>query len=56
MVTICMWCHRLKDNDKWISAPIPDHEQVSHGLCPDCFEKWEEKNRKDRIKRALGQK
>lgn len=44
ILPICMFCHRIRDDEEsWqrIEQYIMENSdaQISHGLCPDCFEK-----------------
>jgi len=45
ILPICMHCHRIRDdNESWqrIDAYISEHSdaEFSHGLCPECLEKY----------------
>jgi hypothetical protein len=50
LLSICAWCRRIRDESdasKWTSIEqyIAEHTdtKISHGMCPDCFERvWEE--------------
>jgi AmiR/NasT family two-component response regulator len=52
LVPICAWCGRKIQDDKgqWydVEAYIEQHleAQLTHGICPDCFERMQEKRRK----------
>lgn len=37
----CAWCNRWKTENGWQMAPPGplNPRQISHGICPDCFEK-----------------
>jgi len=37
--TICCVCLKTKAGKGWENAPLSCHEKVSHGYCPECFQK-----------------
>lgn len=49
ILPICSYCHKIRDkNDNWnrIEAYISEHSEsdFSHGICPECMEKWLKEN------------
>ena len=49
--TICCVCHKTKNLDGWLDQFIHQYKSLSHGYCPECFEKTMKKlqrqNRED---------
>jgi PAS domain S-box-containing protein len=46
ILPICMYCKKVRDDqDYWqeVEAYVQEHTaaQFSHGVCPECFKKWE---------------
>lgn len=39
MRTICCMCQRVKHQDDWLEAALKGQEPLSHGFCPECYEK-----------------
>jgi len=37
--TICCVCHKTKNLDGWLDQFIHQYKSLSHGYCPECFEK-----------------
>ena len=37
--TICCVCHKTKSLDGWLNTFINRYKTLSHGYCPECFEK-----------------
>ena len=37
--TICCVCRKTKDLDGWLDQFIHQYKSLSHGYCPECFEK-----------------
>lgn len=37
--TICCVCHRTKSLHGWLDVFIQQYKSLSHGYCPECFEK-----------------
>lgn len=35
----CCMCNRTKIENGWLMQPTEDGHMVSHGYCPECFEK-----------------
>lgn len=36
MITQCSWCRRYHIDGRWVDAPYPADEQVTHGICLEC--------------------
>jgi len=32
-------CQRVKHQDDWLEAALKGQEPLSHGFCPECYEK-----------------
>ncbi|MCX5865045.1 MAG: hypothetical protein NTW42_08255 [Deltaproteobacteria bacterium] len=39
MRTICCVCRRVKSKGDWLEEMIESEVRVSHGFCPECFDK-----------------
>lgn len=37
--TICCVCHKTKSLNGWLEDFIQQYKSLSHGYCPECFEK-----------------
>lgn len=38
MIKMCCVCHRIERQGEWHRGRLlAEHEQVTHGYCPDCF-------------------
>lgn len=50
LLPICMYCKKIRDdNDYWHGIETYLHQHTgtdfSHGICPTCYEKWQEERR-----------
>jgi hypothetical protein len=51
--TICCVCHKTKNLDGWLDQFIHQYKSLSHGYCPECFEKtMKQLQRKNRENQA----
>ena len=39
MQTVCCLCKRTKDDDRWVEKIVSYTKKMSHGYCPECFQK-----------------
>jgi len=39
MRTVCCVCRRVKCKGDWLEEMIASEIRVSHGFCPECFDK-----------------
>ncbi len=39
MRTVCCVCHRVKGEDGWVRVAGMIAGRLSHGYCPECYEK-----------------
>ncbi|MHB1184838.1 MAG: hypothetical protein ACYC4A_09105 [Desulfobulbia bacterium] len=39
MRTVCCVCRRVKCKGDWLEQMIESEVRVSHGFCPECFDK-----------------
>jgi hypothetical protein len=39
IVTVCSFCKRVCDGNKWVSKDVEKDIRLSHGVCPECAEK-----------------
>ena len=42
LLPICSYCKRIREGDdytKSVEAYLGEHHDISHGVCPDCYEK-----------------
>ncbi len=51
LLPICAWCKRIRDDDNyWQSVEsylkVQADVDFSHGICPECAEKWREERKK----------
>ena len=37
--TVCAWCAKLKQQDKWVKAEPEQGCIITHTICPECYEK-----------------
>jgi len=39
-ISMCSYCKKIRENGEWIrKKAIHDDKKISHGVCPDCFNK-----------------
>jgi hypothetical protein len=57
--TMCAWCARMKVGDRWIDVELAlemlshaDDLQLTHGICPSCFEEAATRVERERHARA----
>ncbi len=43
MQTVCCVCRRIKGKRGWLRGKGGAGEEVSHGYCPDCFQRTMER-------------
>jgi hypothetical protein len=36
---VCCLCKRTKDEDRWVEKIVAYSKKMSHGYCPECFQK-----------------
>lgn len=39
MQMVCCLCKRTKDEDGWVEKIVSYSKKLSHGYCPECFQK-----------------
>ncbi|MGV1097781.1 hypothetical protein ACUUL3_00010 [Thiovibrio sp. JS02] len=39
MRTICCMCQKVKHKGDWLEEAVEDQVRLSHGFCPECYEK-----------------
>jgi len=43
LLPICSYCHRIREGEEYtrsVEAYLAEHHDISHGVCPECYEKY----------------
>jgi len=38
-IIVCAWCKKVKELDVWIVSTGDSDAEITHTICPECFEK-----------------